>query len=163
MHISNRRGTWVLSYSNALRREVQYRPASKPSQSAFAGSPKHGWNFIVQSVGIFTERRFGLLRKRQLPWLSCRELLRIKGGNASLPWVCVGQTGNRVKRGDRLSPDTKKKMTSTEAKSRTHRGLSFKGGVDGTRLSSDPPSRGRQNLSGRSCFYLNLDASPVNS
>ena len=101
MHISNRRGTWVLSYSNALRREVQYRPASKPSQSAFAGSPKHGWNFIVQSVGIFTERRFCLLRKRQLPWLSCRELLRIKGGNASLPWVCVGQTGNRVKRGDR--------------------------------------------------------------
>src|SRR5262249_19004577 len=99
MHISNTRGTWVLSYSNALRREVQYRPASKPSQSAFAGFPKHGWNFIVQSVGIFTERRFGLLRKRQLPWLSCRELLRIKGGthpylgSASVGWGLLPKFG----------------------------------------------------------------------
>src|SRR5262252_2374850 len=91
-HIEQEKATWVLSYSNALRREVQYRPASKPSQSAFAGSPKHGWNFIVQSVGVFTERRFGLLRKRQLPGRSCRDLLR-KGGNTSLPWVCVAGMG----------------------------------------------------------------------
>lgn len=75
LHIE-RRTPWVLSCSNVPRREVQYRLASKPSQSAFAGSPKHGWWSTVRSVGSFTERRFGLTRKRRLTWLSRRYLLR---------------------------------------------------------------------------------------
>jgi hypothetical protein len=75
-HISKRRSPWVPSCSNVPRREVRYRLASKPSQSAFAVFRKRGWWSTVQSVSNFTERGFGLILKLRLPRLSCRDLVR---------------------------------------------------------------------------------------
>ena len=56
---------WALSFSNVLRQEAQSRLVLKPNPSAFADFLKHGLTYTARSVGAFTGRRYGLLRKRR--------------------------------------------------------------------------------------------------
>src|SRR6516165_6432808 len=45
---------------------TQTEIAGKTSPTAFADFLEHGWSYIARSLGAFTRRRSGLLRKRSV-------------------------------------------------------------------------------------------------